>query len=133
MVINFPGDTQLAPDLWLIIPNGNGLGLLVPVEYEQTAVADNAVRNKLHPHFVVRELNAPLPLLMACKRSAVPVFQARGQGLSMLVASFQDALADQWVMPGQVAGAAQQVVGAEHLAGMEEWRSELFQVLNLRL
>ena len=133
MVINFPGDTQLAPDLWLIIPIGNGRGLLVPVEYEQTAVADNAVRNKLRPHFVVRELNAPFPLLMACKRGAVPVFQARGQGLSMLVASFQDALADQWVMPGQVAGAAQQVVGAEHLAGMEGWRGELLQVLNLQL
>ena len=81
MVINFPGDTQLAPDLWLIIPIGNGRGLLVPVEYEQTAVADNAVRNKLRPHFVVRELNAPFPLLMACNRGAVPVFQARGQGL----------------------------------------------------
>ena len=133
MVINFPGNTQLAPDLWLIILIGNGRGLLVPVEYEQTAVADNAVRGKLRPHFVVRELNAAFPLLIACKRGAVPVFQARGQGLSMLVASFQDALADQWVMPGQVAGAAQQVVGAEQLAGMEEWRGELLQVLNLRL
>ena len=82
MVINFADDTQLAPDLWLIMPIGDGGGLLVAVEIEQTAEKCAQVDRKLHPHFVARELNSPFPLLMSCKNSAVPVFQDRGRGLS---------------------------------------------------
>ena len=99
MVINFPDETQLAPDLWLIIPIGDGTGLLVAVEYEQTAKNSKRVEVKLHPHFVARDLNAPFPMLMACKEKAVPIFQAQGVGLFMLVASLQDALEDRWVLP----------------------------------
>ena len=133
MVFNLADKTQLAPDVWLIMPIGDGGGLLVAVEIEQTAEKPAQVDGKLRPHFVARELKSPFPLLMACKNSAVPVFQARGRGLSMLVGSFQGALADQWVIPGQVPEAAPHVVGAEHLVGMEEWRDELLQALSLQL
>ena len=132
MVINFPDETQLAPDLWLIIPIGDGTGLLVPVEYEQTAQNSRRVEMKLHPHFVARHLNAPFPLLMACTETALQTFQAQGVGLLMLVASFQDALADGWLLASETPETAAIRVGAKFLTDLE-WRGELVQRLDLRL
>ena len=132
MVINFSDKTQLAPDLWLITPIGDGLGLLVLVEYEQTAKKPTTVAGKLCPHFKARDLKAPFALLMACTEEAVPIFQAGGVGLSMLVASFQDALEDLWVFPSEMPETEAGKVAAQHLTD-REWRDELVQRLDLRL
>ena len=132
MVINFPDETQLAPDLWLIIPIGDGTGLLVPVEYEQTAKNSKRVEVKLHPHFVARDLNAPFPMLMACTETALQTFQAQGVGLFMLVASFQDALEDHWAVPSEMPETAARRVGAQYLT-RREWRGELVQCLDQQL
>ena len=130
--INFPDETQLAPDLWLIIPIGDGTGLLVAVEYEQTAKNPKRVEVKLQPHFVARGLNAPFPLLVACTETALQTFQAQGVGLFMLVASLQDALEDRWVLPSEMPETAVRKVGAQHLT-RREWRGELVQRLDLHL
>ncbi len=130
--INFPDETQLAPDLWLIIPIGDGTGLLVAVEYEQTAKNPKRVEVKLQPHFVARGLDAPFPLLVACTETALQTFQARGVGLFMLVAPLQDALEDQWMLPSEMPETAAMRAGAQYLTRLE-WRGELVQRLDLQL
>ena len=132
MVINFPGKTQVAPDVWLIMPIGNGWGLLVAGEYEQSALTDNRVKKKLGPYDVARQLDAAVPMLMACKRRAVQDFRVRGHRLAMLVASFREALAGRWMLPNQNPNAAPQIVDAQRLA-RRKWRDELLQRLDLTL
>ena len=132
MVINFPGETQVAPDVWLIMPMGNGWGLLVAGEYEQSALRDNPVKKKLGPYDVARQLDAAVPMLMACKRRAVQDYRVRGHRLAMLVASFREAMAGRWILPNRNPNAAPQIVEAQHLA-RRQWRDELLQRLDLTL
>ena len=132
MVIDFPDKTQLAPDVWLIMPMGNGWGLLVAGEYEQSALTDDRAKKKVGPYDVARQLDAAVPMLMACKRRAVQVFRVGGHRLAMLVASFREALAGRWILPNENSNAAPQIVEAQHLAS-REWRDELLQRLDLRL
>ena len=132
MVINFPGETQVAPDVWLIMPMGNGWGLLVAGEYEQSAFTDNRAKKKLKPYNVARRLGAEVPMLMACKIRAVQVFRVRGHRLAMLVASFREAMAGRWTLPNRNPNAAPQIVEAQHLISTQ-WRDDLLQRLDLTL
>ena len=132
MVINFSNVTQIAPDLWLIIPTGDGLGVLVAVEIEQTAVTFVQVLKKLGPYDVAIKLDAEIPMLMACKEGAVQRFLAVGRPLPMLAASFQDAGEDRWATPNLNPDFAARIVDAQHLT-RREWRNELVQRFDLML
>ena len=43
------GDTQLKPDLWMLLPCPNGREVWQPVEFELTARTDGNIQNKLRP------------------------------------------------------------------------------------
>ena len=132
MVINFPDETQVAPDVWLIMPMGNGWGLLVAGEYEQSANIPARAEKKLKPYNVARLLGAEVPMVMTCKERAVQAFRVGGHHLTMLVASFREALAGRWILPNRNPDAAPQIVEAQHLTS-RQWRDELLQRLDLRL
>ena len=57
------GNTQLKPDLWVLLPCPNGKEVWQPVEYELTARTDGAIRRKLKPWIVAAEFGRYWPVL----------------------------------------------------------------------
>ena len=61
--ISYPGDTMLKPDLWVLVPIGDGLGLWHPLEAEMSAFAPSSVINKVSPIRVAKSLGGRWPYL----------------------------------------------------------------------
>ena len=57
------GNTQLKPDLWVLLRCPNGREVWQPVEYELTARTDGAIRRKLKPWAVAAEFGKYWPVL----------------------------------------------------------------------
>lgn len=62
--IPYGNNTTLKPDLWVLIPIGDGMGLWHAVEIERTALAPGQVPGKLGPWRTVRDEGELWPLLM---------------------------------------------------------------------
>ena len=94
LVINYENKTQLAPDLWLQVPSGDGGLVWHCVEYEQTAVKGDDINGKLNPYRIaMNELREPWPLLVICKtRDAADEFGVQGDDLPMLLAVYDEVI-----------------------------------------
>ena len=61
--IHYPGNTQLRPDLWALIPLGNGSAMWHAVEVERSALSDSAIDRRLGNYRVAQELGDRWPQL----------------------------------------------------------------------
>ena len=91
MVVDHHGQTQVSPDLWALIPMGDGRGLWHGVEYERSATSEGAIERKLRPYRAALEMGMGLPLLMVCETEAAATrFEVLGAELPMSVAVYRD-------------------------------------------
>ena len=93
LVINYPGETQIAPDMWVLVPVEHGRGLWHTLEYELSAQAESSIERKLRPYRTAQLLGEPWPLLMVCgTREAAEKFGKMGNDLPMLVSTAEAGL-----------------------------------------
>ena len=57
---------QVRPDLWVLIPTGDGWGMWHALEYERSARAESQAERKLRPYRRARDRHDPWPMLMVC-------------------------------------------------------------------
>ena len=67
MIINDPYRTQIAPDLWALIPLNGEWSVWHAVEYEKTAIEESRILEKLRPYRVALGMGTGHPLLMVCE------------------------------------------------------------------
>ena len=67
MIINDPYRTQIAPDLWALIPLNGEWSVWHAVEYEKTANEESRILEKLRPYRVAFGMGRGHPLLMVCE------------------------------------------------------------------
>ena len=103
--ITYPGEggTQLRPDLWALVPLGNGTALWHALEVERSAAQYAAIDRKLGPYRIARDRGHVWPVLVVAgkgKRSdkgrredmaAARRFAARGSDLPLLAIDFHQA------------------------------------------
>ncbi len=89
--LNLAGGTQIAPDLWALIPVGDGRAVWHAVEYERSAKTPQAIEKKLWPYRVAHQLGESVPMLMVCEteRASARFAEQRG-AVPMLVAKYRD-------------------------------------------
>ena len=92
--INVPGFTQVRPDLLVTVEEGPlGAGAHC-IEFERHAVQPFLVAEKLRPYRRMAAAGRALPLLMVCETGrGERNFQAASEGLPMLTATLERALA----------------------------------------
>ena len=56
MELNYPGDTQLRPDLWVLVPVTSNLAVWHALEIERSAFHTTEVGRKITPSRVARDL-----------------------------------------------------------------------------
>ena len=59
---------QIRPDLWVLIPAGDGSAMWHAVEYERSALAESQVNRKLGPYRTAMDEGHPWSMLMVCGR-----------------------------------------------------------------
>lgn len=119
------GRTQVTPDLWALVPLGDGRAMWHAVEYERSAVGEKRILKKMRPHQVAWQLGQAVPLLMICETAAAARrFQELGRGIPMLAAVYRDALnspfqgeASPWHHDGTP-------VAIDHLQDVPMWSSD---------
>ena len=93
--ITYPGEngTQVRPDLWVLVPLGDGTAMWHAVEVERSATADAAIDRKLAPHRIARDWGGIWPVLVVAGKgtksergrrvdlAAAERFAARGSDL----------------------------------------------------
>ena len=77
MVVDFPYRTQIAPDLWALIPLNDGRTLWHAVEYEKTAIKDSLITLKLKPYRLALDMGRGHPLLIRAFRLLKKLGQGR--------------------------------------------------------
>ena len=89
MVLNFEGITQLKPDLWVLVPLGDGSAIFAAVELEYSAKAHAAITGKLGPSRLAKsQAGEPCPLLVVTGTAgAADLFASLGDDLPMLATS----------------------------------------------
>ena len=93
LTVNYPARTQMKPDLWVLIPLGDGRAMWHAVEYERSAISWKAIKRKLRPYLVAWDLGQAQPLLVVCHtEAAARRFEELGRDLPMLVGVCQDVL-----------------------------------------
>ena len=92
-VMNLQGDTQIQPDLWVLIPGDQGTYVWHTVEFERSATTETDINKKLAPYQIFADELFPLPMLMICEtRVAAERFLRIGDDLPMLVSTLYDVL-----------------------------------------
>ena len=91
--VHYGHRTQIKPDLWVLVPLGDGWAMWHAVEYERSAVGEKRILKKLLAYEVAWQLGQAVPLLMICETEvAARRFQEMGRHLPMLVAVYRDVL-----------------------------------------
>ena len=110
--ITYPGagGTQLRPDLWVLVPLGDGTAMWHAVEVERSAAADASVDRKLGPSRTARDRGETWPMIVVAGKgirsdkgrredmAAAQNFAARGSDLPLLAMPYHHA------MEGKIAG-----------------------------
>ena len=103
---------QIRPDLWVLIPAGDGSAMWHAVEYERSALADSQVHRKLGPYRTAMDEGQIWPMLMVCGRgtrsergraedwAAARRYMDAGDDLPMLVMPTHRAFSGDLVAPG---------------------------------
>ena len=92
-VMNLQGDTQIQPDLWVLIPGDQGTYVWHTVEFERSATTETDINKKLAPYQIFADELFPLPMLMICEtRVAAERFLRIGDDLLMLVSTLYEVL-----------------------------------------
>ena len=92
-VMNLPGETQIQPDLWLLIPGDQGTYVWHTVEFERSATGEAEINKKLGPYQIFAVGGVPLPMLMICETpDAAERFLRIGDDLPMLVSTLDEVL-----------------------------------------
>ena len=92
MIMNYLGITQLKPDLWVLIPLGDDIGMFAAVELEYSAKTREAVNRKLLPYRLAQSAaGEPCPLYVVTGTAeAADLFAMLGDDLPMLAASQEE-------------------------------------------
>ena len=92
-VMNLQGETQIQPDLWLLIPGDQGTYVWHTVEFERSATGEAEINKKLAPYQIFADEVFPLPMLMICESpDAAERFLRIGDDLPMLVSTLDEVL-----------------------------------------
>ena len=120
-VINLPDKTQVAPDLWLLLPIGDGRGIWTCVEYERSAKADFKIDGKIGPYRSLLLEGQAVPMLMVTEeREPAVIFARRGDDIPMLVATHDDVISGPWYGPESVWRYRGATVDIDHLKTVVE-------------
>ena len=115
-VINLPDKTQVAPDLWLLLPIGDGRGIWTCVEYERSATDASKIDGKIGPYRTLLLEGQAVPMLMVTEEMAPAlIFARRGNDIPMLVATYDDVISGPWYGPGSVWRYRGATVDIDHL------------------
>ena len=104
--ITYPGEngTQVRPDLWVLVPLGDGTAMWHAVEVERSATADATIDRKLAPHRIARDWGGIWPVLVVAGKgtknergrrvdlAAAERFAARGSDLPLLAIPYSQAI-----------------------------------------
>ena len=125
MVDDHGGRTQVSPDLWAVVPLGDGRALWHAVEYERSATTESAIARKLRPYRCAQEMGEGQPVLMVCETEAAAAeFADQGSDLPMSVAVYQEALERPWRGPASPWRRSGEKVDVGHLYCMPLWSRE---------
>lgn len=125
MVDNHGGRTQVSPDLWALVPLGDGRGLWHAVEYERSATKRSAIERKLRPYRCAMQMGEGQPVLMVCETAAAAAeFAAQGWDLPMSVAVYREALERPWSGQASPWRHGGEKVDVDHLCRMPLWSRE---------
>ena len=92
-LMNLQGETQIQPDLWLLIPGDQGTYVWHTVEFERSATGEAEINKKLAPYQIFADEVFPLPMLMICESpDAAERFLRIGDDLPMLVSTLDEVL-----------------------------------------
>ena len=131
-VINYPreGGTQLRPDLWVLLPLGDGTAMWVAVEVERSATGDAAIDRKCRPHRIARDRGETWPVLVVAGKGvpsakgrqddldAARRFAARGSDLPLLAIPFHQAAEGRMTGPEPAWLRGGETVPMSHIASM---------------
>ena len=92
-VCNIENLAQVKPDLWVLIPRGDGTFVWYAVEYERNAQTETQWPEKQDQYRAFLRAKFPIPCLMICETSeAARVCENVGSDLPMLVCTYKDFL-----------------------------------------
>ena len=131
-VINYPGagGTQLRPDLWVLLPLGDGTAMWVAVQVERSATKEAAIDRKCKPHHIARDRGETWPVLVVAGKGvrseqgrqddldAAMRFATRGSDLPLLAIPFHQAA--EGMMTGREPAwlRVRETVPMSHITGM---------------
>ena len=122
MIINLPNCTQIAPDLWALIPLNGKWSVWHAVEYEKTATKESRILEKLRPYRVALGMGRGHPLLMVCEtQKAAESFAAFGRDLPMCVGVYHNVLKQPFYGPGSAWSRNKAAVDIDHLRDVPMW------------
>ena len=122
MIINFPYRTQIAPDLWALIPLNDGRAVWHALEYEKTATEESRISDKLRPYRVALGMGRGRPLLMVCEtQKAAESFAEFGRDLPMCVGVYHSVLKQPFHGPGSAWSRNEAPVDIDHLRDVPLW------------
>ena len=102
-LFNLANKTQVDPDLWLLLPIGDGRGIWTCVEYERSATDDSKIDGKIGPYRTLLLEGQATPMLMVTEeREPAEIFASRGDDIPMLVATHDDVISGPWYGPESV-------------------------------
>ena len=113
--ITYPGKggTQVRPDLWALVPLGDGTAMWCAVEVERSAANKAAIARKLGPLRVARECGEEWPVLVVAGKgvrsekgwnhdlAAARLFASQGDDLPLLAIPFYQAMQGRMTGPDQ--------------------------------
>ena len=106
----------MAPDLWLLLPSGDGRGIWTCVEYERSAKADFKIDGKIGPYRSLLLEGQAVPMLMVTEeRDPALIFASRGDDIPMLVATHYNVISGPWYGPESVWRYRDATVDIDHL------------------
>ena len=99
-VCNIEDVAQIKPDLWVLIPRGDGTFAWYAVEYERTARYETQWAIKQDPYRTFLREKFPVPCLMICETpEAARICEKLGDDLPMLVCTYKYFL--KWKFEGE--------------------------------
>ena len=121
------------PDLWLLLPIGDGRGIWTCVEYERSATDDSKIDGKIGPYRTLLLEGQATPILMVTEeRDPAEIFASRGDDIPMLVATYDNVISGPWYGPKSVWRYRGATVDIDHLKTVVE-RPELVERIDAQV